>query len=1737
MRYSVLGPIDVERDGVPLVLGGPRQRRLLGALLIADGRVVTVDKLADAVWGDEHDVPDSAPKVLQSYVSRLRSALGPDASLHTSEGGYSLAVPSGALDSARFATIVDEARSLPPAAALARLDDALREWRGPAFGEFAGELWARPHAARLEELRLVAHELRAQALLDLGRHVDAVGELETLTRLHPLRERLVGQLLLALHRSGRQAEALRTFAAHRRFLAEETGLEPSRDLVDLERRIALNDPSLDFVTQGRTHRGYVLAEVIGEGAFGTVYRAVQPVVGREVAVKVVRSELADDPSFIRRFDAEARLVARLEHPNIVPLYDYWREPGGAYLVFRYLSGGTVADAPTPWALAEVTRLVDDIGAALAAAHARGVTHRDVKPGNLVRDADGRTYLTDFGIALDGPAAEGPIALRSAGSPMYASPEQIRDGIANAHADQYAFAVVVWELLAGRAPFVAETVTALLRDKLVRAVPALDSVRADLPRGLGRVLQRATSLQPGDRYPSMLDLLDAWHEALAEPLAAALITGPVDAGLGASTAPLAASVTRSRLGVTIVNPYKGLRAFDEADTGDFFGRHAALDALRDVVARRRFVAVVGPSGSGKSSLVRAGLVPRLRADGHLVAVAHPGAHPVDELTDALLQLAPDALGNIRDALLDPARLIALVDALAPEGGELVLVLDQFEELWTLTSDAERVALLRSLVGALADDHARLRVVATVRADFYDRPLGDDAIGPLVGDGTFALPPLTAAELTEVIEAPAAKAGVHLEPALTAALLRDIAGHPSTLPLLQFTLTELFERRDGGVLSLASYENLGELAGALSTRAEEVCAGVDAAASRRLFLRLVALGDGVSDTRRRARRRELATVPDDVIEAYGAARLLTFDVDPATREPTVEVAHEALLQHWPRLRAWLDDDRAGIRIHRHLADSATAWESRGGEAGDLYRGARLEEASAWAETHTDELTPTERSFVQTSRNREQRTRRVRRSLLVSLVALLAIALVTASIAMVQGRRAQTQRDAARALRRDADLRRLVAESAAAREGDLALALLLAHEAYDRSPRADTEGALLGALRAQPAVVGFLRGGSPAYRLAASPDGTRLYVGRRDGKLDVWNLTDRTLMVSGRDVGSTGFLDVEVSPDGALLAVGRGLPFDNAPGARDWTVGLYRTSDLSPVVERLSEPVDPATTRGVARTTFLDNDTLLVPSTEGRLVAYDLRANPPSARTVFQTTDRIETVAAYRALDRVVLTTVRRTRGFDIVQLRASTFEVITSFPDPAPTSIQIQEVWLGPDSTRILVCGIGGGAIVDAASGAMVGEPVNTSACGLDFLPDGSILESSGSVDVTRRDTRGEPLGAATPIPVGGEFRDALAVGDHVYLATLAGDGAIGIVDPRALVKGSADNEVLARSSGENGTVDVSPDGRTMAVLRSVDGGASVLDLPELTRRVGSFLPDGAVAWPFNAIAFSPTGDELYVGGLTGTLSVFDTADGGLRRALPARRAGEITSVTAEALGVYANDMVVPITLPDGRVGLSSWDRVTVIDGVTGATVFEVNLPDGDTREIHTPVVVGSTLLYSDGALQLQRVSWPTGAPLPPIGAPGESSLLAAVPGTSNVVVWSPIARSLRVVDAANGDVVGEPIALPTIEASALSVDPTGRRVAIEGLSDLRYHLVDLASGRLVGSVGQAPGANGGARFALGGKALVTPGTPAQVWDLDPASWRAKACGVAGRNLTRVEWARYLPADEPYRATCPGLPTPP
>src|SRR4051795_1637504 len=391
-----------------------------------------------------------------------------------------------------------------------------------------------------------------------------------------------------------------------------------------------------------------------------------------------------------------------------------------------------------------------------------------------------------------------------------------------------------------------------------------------------------------------------------------------------------------------NPYKGLRAFGEGDAEDFFGREALTEHLVARLGETRFLAVVGPSGSGKSSVVRAGLVPRLRqgalpgSERWYVVEMFPGAYPLEELEAALLRAADTRPAGMLEQLEQDERglLRAVKRLLADDESELVLVVDQLEEVFTLVEDeSRRTQFLALLERAVGDPHARLRIVVTLRADFYDRPLLYSGFAELLRDYVEALVPLKAEEFERAIAGPAERVGARFEPGLLSELVAEVADEPGALPLLQYALTELYEGREGSTLTAEAYRAIGGVSGALAGRAEEIYTGLEEAgqdAARQLFLRLVTLGEGAEDTRRRVERTELAAMEVDqdalvaAIDGFGSSRLLSFDRDPRTGRATVEVAHEALLREWARLRRWVDAAREDVRMQRSLDAGTREWE---------------------------------------------------------------------------------------------------------------------------------------------------------------------------------------------------------------------------------------------------------------------------------------------------------------------------------------------------------------------------------------------------------------------------------------------------------------------------------------------------------------------------------------------------------------------------------------------------------------------------------------------------------------------------------------------------------------------------------------------------------------------------------------------------------------------------------------------
>ncbi len=992
---------------------------------------------------------------------------------------------------------------------------------------------------------------------------------------------------------------------------------------------------------GQIIKGYELRERIGAGGFGAVYRAYQSTVGREVAIKIILPGFANHPDFIRRFEAEAQIIARLEHLHIVPLYDYWREPDGAYLVMRWLRGGSLRDALRnngPYDLESAASLLDQIVSALAAAHQHHIIHRDVKPGNVLLDEDGNAYLADFGIAKDltnlkESTTQSDVII---GSPDYLSPEQARSETVTPQTDIYSLGVVLYEILTGQHPFPNVSTVERLYSHLNNPLPPVDNLPRDVNDAVNAVIQKATMKNPAQRYADAPAMAAAFRAAIT--LSAADTPAEVVEGLtpreqeilrymieGRSNKEIAGQLfvtvatvkwyitqiyrklgVRSRVQAMVrarelnlitdgfrapqeeatfvptdkfqpENPYKGLLPFQTADYRDFFGREKLVEKLirrlGETDDSSRFMAVIGPSGSGKSSLVKAGLIPALwrgdlpGSERWFVVEMLPGARPLDELEVALTRIAAIPAANLREHLSrDKYGLLRAANLVLPnDGSELVLVIDQFEEVFTLLDDENaRAHFLNLLHAAVTEPRSRVRVVITLRADFYDRPLHYPEFGELVRSRMETLLPLSAKGLERAITGPAERVGVTFEDGLVAHIIGEMHYQTGALPLLQYALTELFERRQGRLLTHAAYQDMGGAVGALAKRAEDLYREFRADGQetiRQMFLRLVTLGEGTEDTRRRVHRSELLAMASDpemmeeVIDTFVIYRLLSLDHDPITRSPTVEVAHEAILREWERLRFWLDESRGEIRLQRQLVRASQEWDDSGRDASFLLRGTRLEQFQTWANQTQLAFTPVEKAFLQTSvtaheqaqaaalaqQVREIRLEQRARNVLRGLVAVFLVATLVASglAAFAFNQRHIALNNEADA-NRSAELSQSLALASAARaalgEGntDQALALAAAANQIDEPP-AFAQRTLYDAAFAPGTVRRIPCAPAWCWGMDVSPDG-RMVVAVGDGlEFSVWDIA------TGREIqrftnGHSAFPQtVAFTPDGRSVLSG--------------------------------------------------------------------------------------------------------------------------------------------------------------------------------------------------------------------------------------------------------------------------------------------------------------------------------------------------------------------------------------------------------------------------------------------------------------------------------------------------------------------------------------------------------------------------------------------------------------------------
>ncbi|MEA2128209.1 MAG: hypothetical protein QOJ85_1100, partial [Solirubrobacteraceae bacterium] len=1060
MEFRILGPLEVRNDRGPVALGGMKPRALLAVLLLHRNEPVTAERLALAVWGDE--AQHTAVKTVQVHISRLRKALADADIVTTSTAGYCLHVGPHELDADRFERLVEDAsRALAdglPERAAAELREALALWRGPPLADLAFERFAGTEIARLEEQRLVALETRIEADIAVGRHAEVIAELQQILAEHPRRERLAAHLMLALYRGGRQAEALEVYGNVRRTLIAEIGVEPGRELRRLQEAILRQDVALEA----------------------------------QVAAAELPPELdaSTAPALVGRRDELAWLRLRWARAS--------RGAGGLVTI------GGVSGAGKLRLAAELAATAHDDGAIVLYANGGGPadafhaalarTRQATRPTLLVVQATDRAAPAELAEleAMSQALEDLPVLVLACGEDLAALADLRSDG------------VLTLESLDAAA--VAEIARQHARGTTAADVPAdwLLQASGGIPRMVHEVCRQWARREAARHVGAVAGQAATQREQLRSTQAE--LTGSVEdlQGVSESAAP-------RRWEAPVVCPFKGLASFDIADAQYFFGREKLVAELVARLVGAQLLGIVGPSGSGKSSVMRAGLLPTLASgvlpgsDTWQQVLIRPGEHPVQELTDAVTA--------------------------AGEADRIIVVIDQFEETFTTCDDeAERAAFIAELGRMTSERDGRYVVVIALRADFYGRCAAYPEFAGLLAANHVLVGSMQRDELRRAIELPARRVGLRVDTELADALVADVRDEPGALPLLSTALLELWQRRDGRRLRYTVYQQTGGVHGAVARLAEEAFRQLDAeqqVIARGVLMRLAGEGAAGGVERRRVALSELETDRNEdagrVVALLTDRRLLTVSAG------TIELAHEALMREWPRLRDWIDADREGLRIHRNLNAAAREWEALGRDDGALYRGARLGEAVEWNETQEPRLNETERAFLDASevaRKRDRVTRRRRIGLAFGSLAVVLLAIsILALVSVSQRREAQLQRDIS-------DSRALAGRAASLLDSDPGLSRLIALAGYRLHDTPEAEGAVRQATLADrarailPADAGGLLATTP------SADGRLVATAGDDGVARIWDVRRRRLLSTVE--GHRGpALAAGFSPDRTMIA----------------------------------------------------------------------------------------------------------------------------------------------------------------------------------------------------------------------------------------------------------------------------------------------------------------------------------------------------------------------------------------------------------------------------------------------------------------------------------------------------------------------------------------------------------------------------------------------------------------------------
>ncbi|MFI7296837.1 helix-turn-helix domain-containing protein [Streptomyces sp. NPDC050121] len=1153
-----------------------------------------------------------------------------------------------------------------------------------------------------------------------------------------------------------------------------------------------------------------------------------------------------------------------------------------------------------------------------------------------------------------------------------------------------------------------------------------------------------------------------------------------------------------------SPYRGLARFEPGDRELFFGRDRLVAELLDLVREHRFAAVFGASGSGKSSLLRAGLIPAAQ--------------------QAAQRLGRPAAVRILTPGERPAATYAHL--LAPQDGEpdSWLIVDQFEEVFTLCRDrAERTRFIDLLLTA-KDPDSRLRTVIAMRADFYGRCAEHPELADALRHCGLLVGPMSPTELREAVIGPATTAGLVVERELTSRIVEEVVDQPGGLPMLSHALLETWRRRRGRILTLAAYQIAGGVHGAIAATAERsfgALTSAQAATARRLLLSLIAPGEGIPDTRRSVARAELEEWSDPelplVVERLAAARLLALD------GCTVELGHEALISHWPRLSRWIEEDRVRLSEHRRLSEAARAWLELGRDPGALYRGVRLDSAAEFfapgerlaCDPHED-LTSNERAFLTASldaRDAERyaaaRTRRRTQRLAATISALLALALAIGLVAWQQhGIEVRDNQEAA--------ARRVAEVATTMRSTDPRTAMLLSLAAWRVAALPETRAALLGALT-EPEQDAFT---DPV----PDSEATRFLV--RSGRvlLSVSGRTWRTWSTVTHRALATGRLPVgtwqarAASPDSRVLAL------DGGWGERLWDVSSDRWIESAP-----SLPGQQIATFGADPRSYLLSETdqpqvQLRAVSDGQLL---FQARTAGATNVSTTADgRLVAVCPVNGPIRV----------WDTVRHRDLTGDWTSAGKNHCADKTSGLELDAG--GHRLAAVSDTGVRVWDTASGRQVTDIAYPGVTFTAFSKNGTFLAISGSgmVTVWRLSLPESPVFGHSLN--GQRLYGGLAWDpDRPVLRYLEG-GTV-----HTLSMGTAVTSAWRTSPLSDALL--SPDGRTLATAEESHGGYVFRLLDPGNGHLVRTLPtaplptaqDGggpvSAGYALPLMAFSPDGRQLAYGVSSPgrvasgqSLTLWDVAPGRIHTKLDLAPSSPAAGVQKLTLGPGGRTLVTVQGQADAEQG-EVWDtairRRTTTLGDVEATALALR-PDGRL------LVVGNRLArLPSGPRTVRALS--QGEEIEAVAFSADGSRVAVGDASGRVALWDgSLSHRLGVlpstfpVPSANG---------PPEAVSALAFSPDGGTLAVAGDYG-RLQLWDTASQQPLGNILSTSGEGiSSLAFTPDGAALyaTSPHAPVQHYPVNPSDAAGLICARTDTTLSPARWRTYIP-DAPYRNVCPG-----